>query len=577
MNKFSPVLFLFSIIFFIQHSNAADSGLKILGNLIVSQNEKVNCNGVKLHVYEDAQLQCGNINTKLKGQPATVITTIVINDNNPHRVIPHTIAGNITINKDGVFINAVNITKNKLSNTILLTSTSNIKTSSLIDYSVKDNNIAPETCILLNGESYHNKQAGNSTTILEPGTKITGIEENSKGQIYGGIVDFTKYVAIDIIDNKPQLKADVYKYNAVTKEQCNNINAHIKNSFIKLFNKKDIDNVKKKLTIDDNIDPIDNTTNTNKILFNKVKFTQCLSEVPSNGIYTGYGEEYQLINKKQHEPDYLKYKGDDNTDVVKKLFNGNLNPIITSDSLINEYNIKFKNVGCYKSFAELFTKYINYNCYIKTTDSDNYKLSETISDEVIQNGITYPLSNDHPIDNINIILKDNIKIFKTNPQQYINNETSAYIQVRGKNVKNINLTSDEEDRTLHVYNEWIDFNGTVSVDNISNIIQEYSPINRKYKGYSIQLQSNNDVNYIFRKNGIIDLNYLPVDNDKVNIILKSIKVTEGIDSAHKHKVRCNKHKIASNTEVIVDSVTIEKNTVLKFLPGTTLILGNPNS
>ena len=92
------------------------------------------------------------------------------------------------------------------------------------------------------------------------------------------------------------------------------------------------------------------------------------------------------------------------------------------------------------------------------------------------------------------------------------------------------------------------------------------------------MQSNKEVNYIFRKNGIIDLNYLPVDNNNnINFYLKSITVTEGIDSAHKHKVRLNKHSNninANNTIVTLDKVTVAKNAVFKLLPGTKLVLGD---
>ena len=469
-----------------------------------------------------------------------------------------------------------------MSNTVILSPTSNINTDSLEGFDVKDSNVAPNHCIILNGESYHTKQVGNSIITFEPGAKVNLTDDNeekqNKGQIYGGIVDLTPYVRIDEIDNMPQLRLDTYNNVPVTLNDGQVINAHIKNAFIKLFIQEDIDNVKKKLTLDPDIDPSGIIVDTTKILFNKIKFTQCLSEIPGSGCYNGYGIEKQCIikhNEGINEPDYLKYNGSDNTDIVKKLFDSTLNPIITSDLSRETYNLKFKNIGYLKSFAELFKQYINYNCYIKTNDDiqNNYRLSEIISDEVIVDDVKYPVSNEHPIDQVYITLEDNIKMPNTNPQLYIGNKTSNYIQVRGNNVHTINFTSMERDRTLYIYNEWILFRGSIKLNNILNIVQEYYPINKKYHGYSIPLQSNKNVNYIFRKNGIIDLNYLPInDSSSVNLTLRSITVLEGKNGTKKNKVKCNKRTDTNKTSVTVERIYVKNNAVLKFLPGTKLII-----
>lgn len=574
----------------VHETSASDACCNIFGAQLVPQGSDITCENAKLYIDESGKLDCGTENSELTDgiNPGTVSITKVIDKNN--EIVPHIISGKLNVYKDGMFINkCIEINNNKLSSTVILSHTSNINTDSfpIEEFGVKDDNIAPNNSIILNGESYHTKQIGNSIITFEPGAKVNLNEDNStakdnKGQIYGGIVDLTPYVRIDEINNEPQLRLDTYNGKAVTLDNGQIINAHIKNAFIKLFIQEDVDNVKKKLTLDSNIDPTDNTTDNttdiDKILFNKIKFTQCLSEIPGSGCYNGYGVEKQCIinhTGRINEPDYLKYNGSDNTDVVKKLFNGELNPIITGDLSTEIYNLKFKNIGYLKSFAELYKQYINYNCYIKTNDDvqNNYKLSENISDEVVVGSIKYPVSNEYPIDQAYIALEDNIEIPNTNPQQYIDNKTSNYIQVRGNNVHTINFISEEKNRTLYVYNEWIWFGGTIKLNNILNVVQEYYPINKKYHGYSIQLQSNKNVNYIFRKNGIIDLNYLPVnDSGSVNLTLRSITVLEGRDSQKKNKVRCNKCTNANRTNVIVERIRVQKHAVLKFLPGTKLII-----
>ena len=571
---------------FIHETNASDAHFNIFGTQVVPQGSDIVCENAKLYISESGQLDCGTENTELAdgASPGTVSITKVIDNNN--EAVPHIISGKLNIYKDGIFINKCEneIDDNKLSNTVILSPTSNINTDSLEEFENKDHNRAPNHCIILNGKSYHTKQEGNSTIIFEPGTKVNLKEDDStakdnKGQVYGGIVDFTPYIRIDKINNKPQLRLDTYNGVPVTISNGQAINAHIKNAFVKLFIQEDIDNVKEKLTLDSNIDPVDNTTNIDRILFNNIKFTQCVSEIPRSGDYNGYGEEKQCItsnnNRIINEPDYLKYNGSDNTNIVKKLFNGKLNPIITSNLSKKTYNLRFKNIGYLKSFAELFTQYINYNCYIKTNDDirNNYKLSETISDEVVVNGIKYPVSDEHPIDQVYINLEDNIEIPNTNPQQYKENETSSYIQVRGNNVHLINFISEIKDRKLYVHNEWIWFGGLIGVNNILDIVQEYYPINKKYPGYSMRLQSNKNVNYTFSKNGIIDLNYLPINNmGSVNLTLRSITVLEGINSSKKNKVRCNNRKDVNDTNVTVEKIDVKNNAVLKFLPGTKLII-----
>lgn len=574
MNKISYAFILVSMICFQQELNASSSGADIFGNCVVLQNDKVECEGIKLYISENASLTCGKANTELTENPATFSITRVTSENDINTIIPHIISGNLTVCKDGIFISKCDTLD---SNTTIFTHTSNIKTDCLSDFDVNDNNIPPNNCIILNGESYHKQQEPNSTIVFEPKSKINGTDSNNKGQIYGGIIDFTSYVRIAKIENNPQIKLDTYNGTQVTKEHGNLINAHVKNAFIKLFIQEDMNNIKDELTLDPDIDPINNTTNTNKILFNKVKFTQCISEVPGSGSYSGYGEQKQLIKNRQNEPDYLKYNKINNVEVVKRLFNGNLNPIITGNSL-NTYNLKFNTIWDLKSFSDLFRQYINYNCYIKTSDDENYKLSEAISDKVIKNGIKYPVSSEHPLEQVSVLLYDNIEIPNTNPQEYFDRHTSTYIQVRGDNVHNVNLTSNKNGRTVHFYNEWINFNGIVSCNNIKNIVQEYYPMNIKYKGHSVQLQSNGNLNYIFKKNGIIDLNYLPVDNNnKVILNLQSINICAGQDRRNRNKVRVNKHNNTNNTVILVDRIAIEDNTVFRFLPGTSIIIGNPNA
>lgn len=570
MNRIFSSLILFSFGILQYTLNASDSGADILGQCIVSPKDNVKCEGVKLTVGENALLECGTSNNISDEEIGMFSVSKVIDENN-NKIIPHVIAGNLIVNKNGIFISKCD--DDTLSNTIKFSPTSNIQTDSFNEFSETYNNTT-SNCMILNGQSYYEKQNGNSIIIFEPKAKVNGIRENNKGQIYGGIIDLTPYVRIDRVNNKPQLSLDKYNGKQVTREDGQLINAHIKNAFIELFIQEDIDNVKEELILDPDIDPIDNKTNSNKILFNKIKFTQCVSEIPGSGSYSGYGIEKQIIKTKSSEPDYLKYCGSDNTDVVKRLFDGNLNPVITSDVLVKEYNLYFKNIGNYKLFAELFKKYINYNCYIQTNDTENYKLSETISDEVEQNGIRYHISSEHPLEQVSISLDDNIKIPNTNPQEYIDRETSQYIQVRGENIHNIELTSEKDNRTLHVYNEWIEFGGIIKLNNISNLMQEYYPINKKYHGYSVRLQSNKDVHYIFKKNGIINLNYLPVNNNAVNFTLKSINIVAGQDKRNKNKVRCNKHDKAHDTTILVNTIALEKNTALKFLCGTSLIIGN---
>ncbi len=493
--------------------------------------------GANLHLDKDGKLNCGTINTQLTGNPGTVLVNKAIDNNN--KIIPHIIEGALNIYKDGIFINNFNESDSiKLNNTVILASTSNVTT-----YNTDNNSIL--SGIIQNGIACDENKNGNSVLILEPGVAINinknNTEKQNKGQIYGGIVDLTQYIKID---NTSKLTLN----NLVITNNGQSINAHVRNAFIKLFNNEDKRNTKQQLTLDNNIDPINNKKNENKILFNKMKFTNCVTEIPSGSGYIGYGEHKKMINN-NIKTSQLNYIYNNNLEIVKKLFNGNLNTTITSNTALKQYNLMIRNIDYKELFADLFKKYMEYNCYIQTNDSNNYKISDVISDEVIQNDKKYKVSNEFPLQQANIKLDNN---------------THIYIQVMGCNVKKIKLTSDNDNSTIHVYNEWIKFGGSIELENIANIVQEYYPINNEYLGYSFPLLQNQKVNYVFKNSGVLNLNYINKDNsNEINFNLNSIIICRGKSINKQNEVVIKKHENAKITNIKLNDIVVRRNAVLR--------------
>ena len=526
---------------FMQELYASNDNL-ISNDFFIPQGGYAIYDGVRLHLEKDAQINCGTINTQSINNPGTLLVNTVLDKNN--KIVPHLVEGTLNVYNDGIFINNFD----GLSNTTILSSTSNIYTDTSQEFNISDNT-SISNGIILNGGAYDDNKKGNSILILEPGVTINITNNNniylSKGQIYGGIVDLTKYIAMN--NNKITLS------NNVTLNTGQLLNAHVKNAFVKLFNNDDINNIKTTIGIDNTIG-----SNNNAVLFSRMKFTNCITKIPGSSYYSNYGEYKQIINEsiKTYQ---LKYNEINNLEIVKQLFSSHLNPVITSDSSLKTYNLMITNINDKKSFTDLFKKYINYNCYIQTNDSNEYKISDVISDEVIKDNKKYKVSNEFPLEQANINLM---------------NEQSIYMQVKGNNIKIIRFISNEKDSTINIYNEWIQFSGIIITENISNIVQYYRRMNRERLGNSFPILSNKKLSYIFKGSGILDLNYINADDDnEVNFQLKQITVDEGTSKIKKSKVICSKHKKAKCLNIYLNNLVCNKNSVLKFDSGVQLIIG----
>jgi len=340
-------------------------------------------------------------------------------------------------------------------------------------------------------ESSDPSEAKDGTIKFIPGAQ-------SDGNINGGNVDLTSYIEISADEDDKGNKNVIF--GSGTEQEDNTIGQKLKNTLenvnIQLFKHDEME---------DKVIHLNDLLDKQKSMFNQFKFNNCTAEIPSSDVSDGGyifrkpGDNETVISLQEltknavrpytdttslRKIEYNENVENTNFDKLKLLFDVNTQNIYhnykytngselsNNDGLVLYDAIIDKDLKKL-SFSDLFNKYVDYNCYIASTESnsDNLAYAITTEEQSVNNSL-----------NLTLKMSDKDGNIKTNSDETKSwHEKNLYIQVsENKNIKisnqyqydeageNGSTTTKSADISktlrLNFNNPWENYSGSLSRD-----------------------------------------------------------------------------------------------------------------
>ncbi|MBQ9441126.1 MAG: hypothetical protein IJU54_01860 [Alphaproteobacteria bacterium] len=295
-------------------------------------------------------------------------------------------------------------------------------------------------------ESSDPSEAKDGTIKFIPGAQ-------SDGNINGGNVDLTSYIEIGADEDDNGNKNVIFGNG--TEQEDNTIGQKLKNTLenvnIQLFKHDEME---------DKVIHLNDLLDQQKSMFSNFKFNNCTAEIPSSDVSDGGyifrkpGDNETVISIQELTKNAVRSYNDTtslrkieynenvenaNFGKLKLLFDVNNQKIYhnykdtngselsNNDGLVLYDAIIDKDLNKL-SFSDLFNKYVDYNCYISSTESNSDNLAYAITTE--EQSVNNPL-------NLTLKMSDKDGNIKTNSDETKSwHEKNLYIQVsKNKNIK----------------------------------------------------------------------------------------------------------------------------------------------